>query len=578
MKDSTKIANTEISVLLGGGAGQGLKTVENLLTRIAKLSGYHIFATKEYMSRVRGGCNSTQIRIASKRAAAVVARVDIFIPLSTEAVERYAHRISDSTLLVGDSSLVSDDNTELPSEIIDIPFLKIAREMGNVVYANVIAVGLICGVINVEKKVLTDYLSDTFARKGEEVVKNNLEAASTGYERGRELTASGKISVEIERDDSVRDEIIINGAEAVAMGAIAGGCNFISAYPMSPSTGVLTFLSKHAKDFHIVADQAEDEIAAINAVIGAWFAGGRGLASTSGGGFALMEEGLSLAGISESPAVIHLAQRPGPATGLPTRMEQGDLDLTLYAGHGEFPRIILAPGNTEEAFTLTQKAFNLADRYQAPVFILTDQYLIDSVYNIPLPDVDGLKVEKHIVKTDPGYKRYRFSKEGISPRGIPNYGSGLVGLDSHEHNEEGHISEDLELRGRMVEKRLLKMQTIRKDIIPPRLIGKEDCRLLLIGWGSTLNIVAEALQRLNNDDLSFLHFSQVFPLHPDTKRYLEKAEITAVIENNATGQFSRLIHRETEILVDRKILKYTGLAFTVEEVIEKVEEIMGEKI
>jgi 2-oxoglutarate ferredoxin oxidoreductase subunit alpha len=347
---------------------------------------------------------------------------------------------------------------------------------------------------------------------------------------------------------------------------------------MSPSTGVLTFLSKHAKDFGIVADQAEDEIAAINAVIGAWFAGGRGLASTSGGGFALMTEGISLAGISESPAVIHIAQRPGPGTGLPTRTEQGDLNLVLYAGHGEFPRIILAPGSTEEAFILTQRAFNLADRYQSPVFILTDQYLIDTIYNIPLPKTEDLKVDKYIIRTDPEYKRYMFSEDGISPRGIPDFGSGLVGLDSHEHDEEGHISEDLEHRSRMMEKRLLKLETIKKDIIAPKFIGKEDCRLLLIGWGSTLNVVTEALQILNNDDVAFLHFSQIYPLHEDTGKFLEKAKITAVIENNATGQFAQLIHGETGIPVDRNVLKYTGLAFTVEEVIEKVEEILGGEI
>jgi len=214
------------------------------------------------------------------------------------------------------------------------------------------------------------------------------------------------------------------------LGAIAGGCSFISTYPMSPSTGVWIFLTQHSKEFDIITDQSEDEISAINMAIGAWYAGARGMVATSGGGFALMVEGLSLASMIETPVVIHLGQRPGPATGLPTRTEQADLEFVLHAGHGEFPRIILTPGTMEDAFNLSQRAFDLADKYQVPVFILTDQYFLDSYYNLPSLNLSDIRNQSHVVKTNKEYKRYQLTENGISPRGIPGYGEGLVSVDS----------------------------------------------------------------------------------------------------------------------------------------------------
>jgi 2-oxoglutarate ferredoxin oxidoreductase subunit alpha len=372
----------------------------------------------------------------------------------------------------------------------------------------------------------------------------------------------------------VKDQILLNGAEAVGLGAIAGGCNLVAAYPMSPSTGVLVFLAKHANEFGLIAEQAEDEIAAINMAVGAWYAGARAMASTSGGGFALMTEGLSLAGMLESPLVIHLAQRPGPATGLPTRTEQGDLELALYAGHGEFPRIILAPGRIEDAFYLTQKAFNLADKYQVPVFVLTDQYLMDSYYNIPSLDLSRTKIEKHVVKTTEDYRRYELTENGISPRGIPGYGEGLVAVDSDEHDTEGHITEDLDLRTRMVDKRLGKAEAMASDAIPPELVGPKDYKTLIVCWGSTYNIINEAVENLGRDDTSLLHFKHVYPLPNETPDFLSKAEKTVIIENNATSQFGKLIKLHTGIDIDNRILKYNGLSFSVEEVTERLKGLL----
>ena len=393
-------------------------------------------------------------------------------------------------------------------------------------------------------------------------------------EFGAGLVRSSKVSFNSVGDAGVEDQVLLNGGEAVALGAIAGGCNFIASYPMSPSTSVLVFLAKHAKTFDIIAEQAEDEIAAINMGLGAWYAGARAMVTTSGGGFALMTEGVSLAGIMESPMVVHLAQRPGPATGLPTRTEQGDLELALYAGHGEFPRIIFAPGKIEDAVDLTQRTFNLADKYQVPVFILTDQYFMDSYYNTATPDLSKAKIEKYVTRTKKDYCRYELTKSGVSLRGVPGFGTGFVAADSDEHDTEGHITEDLDLRIRMVDKRLNKGELLKKDNILPELTGAKNYKNLIVCWGSTHNIAEEAVRKLGRDDVALLHFKQVYPLPDQTAGYLQKAEKTIIVENNATSQFAKLIKLSTGIDIDKKILKYNGLSFFVEELTKKLKDVL----
>ncbi len=343
---------------------------------------------------------------------------------------------------------------------------------------------------------------------------------------------------------------------------------------MSPSTGVLTFLSQHSNDFNIIAEQAEDEIAAINMTLGAWYAGARGMVTTSGGGYALMTEGVSLSGMLENPVVIHLAQRPAPATGLPTRTEQADLEHALYSSHGEFPKILFAPGTVQDGFFLTQKAFNLADKYQVPVYILSDQYFIDSNYNINPIELKFIKNQNYFVKTKKNYKRYKFMKNGISPRGIPSYGDGFVCVDSDEHDEEGRITEDMDVRTKMVNKRLRKLEEIKKEIVPPELAGNNDYKTILIGWGSTYHIIKEALSRISRRDISFLHFKQVYPLHKDTFNYLKRAEKAIIIENNATSQFGNLIKLHTGYEIKDKILQYTGLPFSVESIVKQVTKLL----
>ncbi|MBN1128820.1 MAG: hypothetical protein JXA71_07530, partial [Chitinispirillaceae bacterium] len=341
-------------------------------------------------------------------------------------------------------------------------------------------------------------------------------------------------------------------------------------YPMSPATSVLEFMAKYSAEFGVVVEQAEDEIAAINMAIGSWYAGGRAMVSTSGGGFALMTEGVSLAGCMESPVVIHLGQRPGPATGLPTRTEQADLELALYAGHGEFPRAIFAPVDFTDAIERTGRAFNLADRFQVPVFILTDQYFLDSSYNVGGIDLSRCREERHIVETGQEYQRYALTANGVSPRGIPGNGKGIVCAGSDEHDEGGYITEDFDVRTAMVDKRNTKLAAMTEDALPPRFIGPRSYKNLLVGWGSTYHALREALDISGRDDTALLHFSQVYPLSSAAVPWLEKANTRVMVENNATAQFGALITRETGIKMERKVLKYNGMPFSVEELLKVI--------
>ncbi len=559
----------DISIVLCGEAGQGIQTVEKILVSVLKRSGYFVFAAREFMSRIRGGSNSTEIRVSDEWVDSFVEKIDVLIPLDSKAVDHVKWRIDKDTIILGKKEFIEGR----AKKTFEVPFIELAKEAGNKLYANTVTVGLLCGMLGVDFSMVRGFIRDFFRKKDKKIIEGNIKAGKKGFEIGEKLIKENKFDFKIKRSKKVKDSSLLNGTELVSLGAIAGGCNFISSYPMSPSTGVLTFLSTQQEEFGIIAEQAESEICAINMSLGAFYAGARAMVTTSGGGFALMAEGLSLSGILETPIVIHLAQRPGPATGLPTRSEQGDLLFALFAGHGEFPRIIFAPGKTEDIFKLSRKAFNLADKFQVPVIVMTDQYLLDASFLVSSINLSKLKNKKFIVKTDKNYKRYKLTKNGISPRGIPGYGQGLVSVDSDEHDEEGHITEDLDFRTEITDKRLRKMDLIKKEIEPPELIGNKKYRTLVIGWGSTYYGIKEALERLDDKNIAFLHYKQLYPLHPDTREYIEKAGKTIVVENNATGQFARLIRMETGMKIDKSVLKYNGLPFGVEEIVKKLKKV-----
>lgn len=569
--------NKEISIVIAAEAGQGVDIITRVIAETAKKNSFNVFYTKEYMSRIKGGCNSSTIRISSDKIRAYRENIDFAFAISKDSLNHLKNRFSKNTII-----LYEFENKEILDKSennIKINFSVLAKELGGNLYTNAIVSGIAAKILNIDLNILQDNLKQIFANKTPDIVEKNLQAAAKGYEIGTNLITEKNISVNIPQDSSVKGEmspkeILINGNDAAALGCIAGGVDFISAYPMSPSTDLFTFLAKYSKDFNILVEQAEDEIAAINMGLGAWYAGSRGLVTTAGGGFALMCEAVSLSGMTEIPMVIYIGQRPGPATGLPTRTEQGDLNLALYSGHGEFPRIILTPGNLEDCFYLLQIAFNLADKYQSPVFILSDQYLIDSCYNIKPFDIERTEIKEYIEITSSDYKRYAFTKSGITPRGIPAYGDGLVVIDSDEHDEEGHITEDSDVRIKMVEKRMSKLNLMREDFIQPEYFGQKDAKILIVGWGSTCNVIQEALNEINNPEIAFLYFKQVYPLNISVLDYFKNKQKIICIENNFAGQFANLLKLELDINVDKRLLKYNGLAFSVEEMVLKIQEVI----
>ncbi len=557
-----------------GAAGQGVQTITSLLLPLLRDGGYHIFSCTEFMSRIRGGSNSTEIRVTGKPRRAYVSRIDLLLALTPYAYDRLHARLHERTLIFAEKAQFGE---HWDSRCIETPLGRFAAEAGGAVYANVSAVGVVLAVLGIPLERCLEYLREQFAGKGEEVVERNIRAARLGYEFGVQLPADRRPKLPEPAAEIRGDSLMMDGTSAIGIGAIAAGCNFICSYPMSPGTGVLTFLAARAKTFGIVVDQAEDEIAAINAGISASYAGASAMVTTSGGGFDLMQEGMSLAGMIETPIVVHIGQRPGPATGLPTRTEQGDLDLALHAGHGEFARAIFVPGTLEEAVETMQRAFDTALSYQIPVVVLTDQYLLDAVSTIGAGEIERHPATLAIVETGPEYKRYAFTDDGLSPRGVPGYGTGIVRVDSDEHDEEGLITENFEMRRRMVDKRLQRLNALRREALRPTVIGNaEEAEIIAVCWGSNRGVLEEALERLDDSRFAGLHFAQVWPLAPDTAGLLGNGRgKIVVIENNALGQFANLLHRETGIAASRRILKATGEPFSVEEIVEQLREVLN---
>jgi 2-oxoglutarate ferredoxin oxidoreductase subunit alpha len=351
----------------------------------------------------------------------------------------------------------------------------------------------------------------------------------------------------------------------------------MAGYPMSPATSIMHYFATAVLKTPVHFEQAEDEISAINMALGASYAGVRSMVATSGGGFALMQEGVSLAGMTETPIVVVVAQRPGPATGLPTRTEQGDLNFILHAGHGEFPRIIFAPGAIDETIALAGKSFELADRYQIPVFLLTDQYFADSVHIIEEEIPMEVRTREYGV-FDPAYQRYRLTEDGISPLACPGLSDALVKFDSDEHDEEGKITEDPDMRIRMVDKRRKKIELLRKDAVPPTFYGHGDAMSVILCWGSNRLIVKEALEKLTREGFrtAALHFGQVYPLSPDMiAPYRLESKKLICVENNAGGQFAGLLKRELGLDVTHPLLKYNGECFTVEELYQSLKNLLS---
>jgi len=558
-----------LTLVISGQAGQGLQTIETLLDKAIQ-QNYHVYSTKEVMSRVRGGNNTVEIRVASESVYAYKHTIDMLFLLNDHSFYRLHDRINENTVIFGESTFIdSEALTKSGAKFIELNLNQLAKEAGSVLFGNTILFGYISGLLSLDIPYCSESIRQRFSSKTELIIENNVKAFISGYSQGEQYENRPKII----QTDAVKDRKLINGHQAIGIGALAGGVNFVSAYPMSPGTGVLEYLAGKGNEFGIVVEQAEDEIAAIVMTIGAWYTGARALTTTSGGGFSLMVEAVSLSGITETPAVIHIGQRPGPGTGLPTRTEQADLNLAVYSGHGEFPRIILAPGSLEDGILLGQQAFHLADKYQVPVFILSDQYYLDSKTSVAPLKLSDEFIQPFFVKSDKDYLRYKHTPNGISPRSIPGYGEGLVKCDSDEHDERGSITEDFNVRVAMNDKRLGKEALSLEDYVAPELVGPKDYKKLVIGWGSTYGVLKEAVESSDDKSIAFLHLKQVYPLSESLIELIDQADTTVIFENNATGQLSNLIKLHLDRKIDEQVLKYNGMPFTIEEVDAKLKEV-----
>lgn len=562
----------DYSIKIGGEAGQGIQTIGNTLARVFSRTGYHVFTHQDYESRVRGGHNFYQVRFADKPVSASRDGIDILVALDKSSILLHEQELSENGLIIYDSSEIKQKH-EI-SHFLDVPFVNLAVEHGgNKIMANTTAIGAVLGMLGMEIDALKTVFQTAFKKKGQEIIEANMKTAQAGYDHAKKNCTLCSFTMPARKDKNL---MLVNGAEAIGLGAVGSGCKFYSAYPMTPSTGIMNYIASKEEEYGIIVEQAEDEISAINMSLGASFAGVRAMTGTSGGGFALMVEGLSLAAVTETPIVIALAQRPGPATGLPTRTEQADLLFALHSAHGEFPRVIFAPGTPEQAFYLTSKAFDIAERFQVPVIILTDQYLGDSQWTFEEFDTSRLRCNNYRLRGDKlktltEYKRHAFTESGVSALGIPGESHHLVVTDSDEHDEEGHIIEDAETRIKMVEKRLLKkLPLVRREIDPPLLYGDTHPEIVLAGWGSTYGVMKEAVDVLSeNKSIAMLHFSELHPLPSMEKlnylKILHDAKQAICLENNATGQFAHIIKAETGfIFYDSEIKKFDGRPFTLE--------------
>ena len=553
------------SIKIGGEAGQGLQSLGLILAKAFCRAGYHIFTVQDYESRIRGGHSSFYLRFSDSPVEAAKTEITFLVCFDQPTLSRYQSDLLPSGYIIYNSDAVKEN---IPARnALPVPLDTLAMQSGNdKIYANAVALGAIIGLIGCDFNFLETTLAGFFGHKNKQtgVIEKNIISAKAGFEFIRKKLPQCPFPLNVTPRNK---KMIITGNEAIALGGLAAGCKFYSGYPMTPSTGILNYMAQSAEKMGMVVEQAEDEICAINMALGASYAGVRAMTATSGGGFALMVEGLSLAAMTETPIVIALAQRPAPATGLPTRTEQADLEYALYAGHGEFPRAIFTPGNARQCFYLTAHAFQIAEKFQIPVFILTDQYLADAYQDFEPFDLSRVDTTSYLMTDEElakisEYKRHALTPSGISPRARPGQSRHLVVTDSDEHTEDGHLTEDLQVRTLMMDKRLSKYDALSKETIAPTLEATTESKTILVSWGSNYGVVKETAQALG---FGALHFQQVWPFPRDEFiRMTKNAQRIIVIENNATGQLARIIKNETGVNNIRQVNQYNGLPFTVD--------------
>ena len=551
------------NILIGGAAGLGMETMAFILEKILKRKGFEIFVTQDYMSRVRGGHNFFQIRFADEAIDSHGDELDGIIALDKETIQTHLNRLKADGFIIADEEIDFRD-----ARLYSLTLKSTAKTIGNSKVFGNVALGAVLKLFNLDFTGIEDVINEKFQG---EAAPQNINAFNEGYKLVPE-----KYAIQAKRKD---DQILINGSEAIALGALAAGLKFYSGYPMTPATGIMNYLAAKMNEAEIIVEQAEDEIAAINMAIGASYAGVRAMTGTSGGGFALMVEAIGLSAMQEVPLVIVEMQRPGPATGFPTRTEQGDLKFVIFSSPAEIPKMVIALRDPEDAFYQTHRAFNLADKYQIPVILMGDQFLADNTRTVSPFDFSKIKNNRHlsqqIYSETKEYRRYEITDSGVSPRIIPGKMPGTrVLTESHEHDEYGHITESGTIRNKMHDKRLRKMIYLKAELQEPVFVGEENADTLFLTWGSLSNPVKEAVKLLNSrgkDRYGALLFGDIWPL-PD-KLLTEKGKgVKRLInvEQNATGLFASLIRDCTGIQCDSSILKYDGRPLSSQEIVSRM--------
>ena len=561
---------------IGGEAGYGILSAGEIFAYACAHGGLETFAYLEYPSLIRGGHNTYQVLVREDNVQSHSSQVDLLVALNKETIDRHL------TEVVKDGALVYDSNekdlrdyvcSRADAGCLGVPLEDLTKQAGGEkVMRNMVAVGVSFGLVKYPYDFIVELIDQVFSKKGAKMVQLNQAAAKAGYDYAQTNFAEKfdyQLKVKLNKDQ----RMLINGNEAIALGAIKAGLKFYAAYPMTPATSILQYLVAQERDYKLVVKQTEDEIAAMNMAVGASFAGVRSMVATSGGGFALMSEALGLAGMTECGTVVVIAQRPGPATGLPTWTEQGDLRFALHAGQGDFPRVVLAPGDPEECFYMTFQAHNLADKYQLPVIVLTDKYMAEARQTVPFFNTESLKLDRgeladtSKLSADARFARYAMTPSGVSQRSIPSQPGGMFAANSDEHDDTGMANEEADTRQAQMDKRMKKLQALRSEIQEPvKLYGPKEAEVTLVGWGSTKGPILEAMKKSKNINFLQIRCLEPFPVK-EVDTVLRQAKRRVLIENNYSGQLAGLIRERTGIDITDKFLKYDGRPINPEEII-----------
>ena len=574
----------DFAVGIGGAAGQGVATPGNILAKLFARRGLHVNAYNAYQSIIRGGHTFLTIRTSEKPVRCMGDDLAMLIPLNQDTMDRHLERMRAGSAVLYDADRVKPGTAAEGVQLCPLPLAQLAR---NILYYNTAAVAAVLRLIGVELKPFEEMLVQQFQRKGDAVVEENVTAARAGYDYAGAHFKPYAFSL----PDTGKRLAVATGNESLAMGGVAAGVKFYCAYPMSPSTGVLMWMARHARQLGIMVRQVEDELGVINMAIGAAHTGCRAMCATSGGGFALMTEALGAAAMMEIPVVCINVQRAGPATGVPTKTEQGDLWQVLGAGQGDYPRLIAAPTSIRDCFHLVPEIFNLADKFQCPGIVLAD--LLESEgsstfepgeldFNPPRDRGEMIGLNGEVPEIDGGYKRYKMTGSGISPRAVPGTPGHAHVVATDEHDEDGVLISDEftdpHKRQAIMERRGRKMDGVLPLLEPPRFTGPGDAEVTLVGWGSTEGVIDEAVEQLAARGVvaNHLQVRWLVPLQTEAiARALSGARNLVVVENNFSGQFARYLRAETGIAADASIRKYDGEPFLPHHVVNGVEKILA---